>query len=81
MGIVPIPGIGLLPSAKEPQGDLRPPGIFDVDGAARPGDSERRRQERKAAGAEEDEKDDLMLDTETEPGEGSEGSSSVDYFA
>jgi hypothetical protein len=81
MGIVPIPGIRPLPGANAAQADFRSPEVFDIEGSARPGDGEGQRQGRKAAGAEENDKNDLMLDAETESGEGSEGSSRVDYFA
>jgi hypothetical protein len=82
MEITPISGIRALPAGRAPQADSRPPEIFDVAGSARPGDGEGQRQGRKAAGAEENDKDDLMLDAETESSEGSEGSPSrVDYFA
>jgi len=80
MEIAPIPGIRALPAVKGPQADLRPPEIFDIQGSARPGDGEGQRNGRKAAGAEENDKDDLMLDAES--GEGQEGASpSIDYFA
>jgi hypothetical protein len=82
MEIGPIPGIRAMPAVKAPQAEFSLPEIFDVEGSARPGDSERQRGGRKAAGAEEDEKDDLMVDAETEAGGGAEGASSrVDYFA
>jgi len=83
MEIAPIPGIRGLPAVKAPQGDFRPPEVFDLDGAARPGDSDRQRGGRKASGAEENDEDDLMLEAETEPGEtlGADSARSVDYFA
>jgi hypothetical protein len=76
MEIAPIPGIRALPTVKAPQSDFRPPEIFDIEGSARPGDGEERRNRRKAAGAEENDKDDLLEDAELE-GE----ASSIDYFA
>jgi hypothetical protein len=83
MEIAPIPGIRALPAVKAPQADFRPPEVFDIEGSARPGDGERQRQGRKAAGAEENDREDLMLDAETEPGGTIEEESarSVDYFA
>jgi hypothetical protein len=82
MEIVPIPGIRALPVVKAPQGDYRPPEVFDIEGSARPGDGEGQRNGRKASGAEENDEDDLMLDAETESGGGAGDSSSrVDYFA
>jgi hypothetical protein len=82
MEIAPIPGIRALPAVKAPQGDFRPPEVFDIEGSARPGDSEGQRNGRKASGAEENDEDDLMVDAEAESGGGAEDSSSrVDYFA
>ncbi len=77
MEIAPIPGIRALSAVKAPRAEFRPPEIFDIEGSARPGDDQGQRQGRKAAGAEEDEEDDLMLDAANESG----GTSSVDYFA
>jgi hypothetical protein len=77
MEIAPIPGIRALQAVKAPQADFRPPEIFDIEGSAKPGEGQERRQGRKAAGAEEDDKDDLMLDAENDSGE----TSGIDYFA
>ncbi len=77
MEIAPIPGIRALPAVKAPQADFRPPEIFDIEGSARPGDGQGQRNGRKAAGAEEDEQDDLALDAENESG----NTSGIDYFA
>jgi hypothetical protein len=77
MEIAPIPGIRALPAVKAPQADFRPPEIFELEGSARPGDGEGQQAGRKAAGAEENDQDDLMLDAEAEP----DGASGVDYFA
>jgi hypothetical protein len=74
MEIAPIPGIRALQAVKGPQADFRPPEIFDIEG-------QERRQGRKAAGAEEDDKDDLMLDAENDSGEEHEGPPRIDYFA
>jgi hypothetical protein len=82
MEISPISGIRTLPTMKAPQGDFRPPEVFDIEESARPGDGDRQRSGRKASGAEENDEDDLMLDAETESGGGAEDSSSgIDYFA
>jgi hypothetical protein len=82
MEIAPIPGIRALQAVKAPQAEFRPPEIFDIEGSARPGDGQERRNGRKAAGAEENEEDDLMLGAENESGGGPEGSASrIDYFA
>ena len=77
MEIAPIPGIRALQAVKAPQADFRPPEIFDIEGSARPGDGQGQRNGRKAAGAEEDEQDDLALDAENESG----NTSGIDYFA
>ena len=80
MGIAPIPGIRALPSPKAAQPDFRLPEVFDIEGSARPGDDQGQRNGRKAAGAEENEQDDLILDAENN--EGQEASSGhVDFFA
>jgi len=84
MEIAPIPGIRALPAVKAPQADFRPPEVFDIEGSARPGDGQGQRNGRKAAGAEENDKDDLTLDTETESGSDTQDISSgtrIDYFA
>jgi len=82
MEIAPIPGIRMLPAVRAPQGDFRPPEVFDIDGSARPGDGDRQRGGRKASGAEENDEDDLMLEAEAESGaEADAGSRQVDYFA
>jgi hypothetical protein len=81
MEIAPIPGIRALQAVKGPQADFRPPEIFDIEGSAKPGEGQERRQGRKAAGAEEDDKDDLMLDAENDSGEEHEGPPRIDYFA
>ena len=77
MEIAPIPGIRAVATVKAPRAEFRPPEIFDIEASARPGDDQGQRQGRKAAGAEEDEEDDPMLDATNESG----GTSSVDYFA
>jgi hypothetical protein len=88
MEMSPIPGIRVQPAVDAPQGDLRLPEVFEIEGSARPGDGERQRGGRKGSGAEENDadqeiEDDPMLDAETESGGTSgEGSArSVDYFA
>jgi len=83
MEIAPIPGIRALPAVKTPQGNFRPPEVFDIEGSARPDDGEGQRGGRKASGAEENDGDDLMLDAETESGGTLQEDSArnVDYFA
>jgi hypothetical protein len=84
MEIGPIPGIRALSAVKAPTANLRPPAVFDIDPSAKPSDGREQGSGRKAAGAEENEEDDLMLEGETErsaeapdevPGR------QVDYFA
>lgn len=84
MEIAPIPGIRALPAIRAPQGNFRPPEVFDIEGAARPGDGEGQRGGRKASGAEENEADELMLEVEAESRAGAREelpARTVDYFA
>ena len=77
MEIAPIPGIRVLPAVKTRPTEFRLPEIFDLEGPARPAEGQDQRKDGKAAGAEENDQDDLLLDAEPEKREG-EG---VDYFA
>ncbi len=77
MEIAPIPGIRLLPAAKAPQVGLRPPEIFGIDAAARPDEGQQQRQDRKGAGAEENDPDDLLLDEDADK----DPVPQIDYFA
>jgi len=84
MEIAPIPGIRAMPAVKVQQGDFRPPAIFDIDASAKPGEGGGQRSSRKAAGAEEDGEEDLLLDGEIEPGDEAfeeVPARQVDYFA
>ncbi len=83
MEITPIPGIRALPAVSAPQGNFRPPEVFNLEGSAKPGDGERQGGGRKASGAEENDEDDLLLEAETESGEtsGEDSAHSVDFFA
>ena len=84
MEIALIPGIRALPGVRAPQPEMRAPAIFDIDPSSRPGDGTEQRSGRKAAGAEENEEDDLALEDETAAGgEDPEESPArqVDYFA
>ena len=84
MEIAPIPGIRALPAVRAAQAEIRPPSIFDIDASARPGDDGEQRNKRKAAGAEENEEDDLGLEGEAAAGaEPFEAAlpKQVDYFA
>lgn len=76
MEIAPIPGVRALPVMKTSRTEFGLPEVFELEGAARPGDGETQREGKKAAGAEEDDPDDLMQDAETD-GEAPQ----VDYFA
>jgi hypothetical protein len=83
MEIAPIPGIRALPAVRAAQAEIRP-SIFDIDASARPGDDGEQRNKRKAAGAEENEEDDLGLEGEAAAGaEPLEAAlpKQVDYFA
>ena len=80
MGIAPIPGIRALPSSKAAQPDFGLQEVFEIEGSARPGDGQGQRNGSKAAGAEENEQDDLMLDAENNEGQ-EESSGHVDFFA
>ncbi len=84
MEIAPIPGIRALPAVKPRQADFRPPEIFDIKGPAKPGDGSGPRGARRAAGAEENEEDELTMEGEAsadgdELEEDADGR--IDYFA
>ena len=84
MEIGPIPGIRALPAVKASQAELRPPAIFDVMASAKPGDGGAQGSRKKAAGAEENDADELTLEGEIEPGSESREETpvrQVDYFA
>jgi hypothetical protein len=79
--IGPIPGIRALGAVSGQRRVLDPPAVFDIDGSAKPGDGAVQRANLKGEGAEEDDKDDLNLESEgDDEGEGS-AKGSVDYFA
>ena len=69
MEIGPIPGIRGIPVSSR-QGVLRPPAVFDVDASAKPGEDGGQKNGRKAAGAEENDQDDLRADIEEDSGTG-----------
>jgi len=84
MEIAPIPGVRALPAVRAPQAEMRAPAIFDIDPPSRAGDSAEQRNRRKAAGAEENEDDDLAREGETtDSGADLEEAPArqVDYFA
>jgi hypothetical protein len=80
MEIGAVPGIGALSVLRSRVMELDPPAIFTIDGSARPGDRAAQRIGRKAAGAEEDGEDLLMLEGERNEGDEDAGRN-VDYFA
>jgi hypothetical protein len=67
MEIGPVLGIRALQAVRAPSA-VRSPALFDIDALAKPGDGGGSRNGRKAAGAEEDEEDDLTIDSELEQG-------------
>ena len=84
MEIAPIPGIRAVAALRPPQNEMRAPAIFDIDASSRPRDDTRQRNGRKAAGAEENEDNDLALESETasrEPDLEEAPLRQVDYFA
>jgi hypothetical protein len=68
MEIAPIPGIRALPAVRAPHEEMRPPAIFEIDPSAKPEDGGEQRSGRKATGAEENEEEDLLLESETAAG-------------
>jgi hypothetical protein len=80
MEIGAIPGIAALSAGRARPAEFEAPAIFDIEGSAKPGDESAQRRNRKAAGAEENEEDDLLLGAEGEEGDES-AQKSVDYFA
>jgi len=84
MEIAPIPGIRALPAVRAPQAEMRAPAIFDIDPSSRPCADAEQRSRKKAAGAEENEDDDLALEGETAGGGvdlEKAPARQVDYFA
>ncbi len=84
MEIAPIPGIRALPAVKPRQADFRPPEVFDITGSAKPQDGSGQRGARRAAGAEENEEDELMVEGESSrDGDVLEedAGGNIDYFA
>jgi hypothetical protein len=78
MEIGPISGVRALGAVTARRTDWHGPAVFDIDGSAKPGDGNVQTRAMKAAGAEEDGEDELVV--ESAPGEES-GGKSVDYFA
>jgi len=63
MELGPIPGVRGLPAVRQGSSDFRPPAIFEIDAAAKPGDGGGQRNGRKAAGAEEN-ADELTIESQ-----------------
>ncbi len=83
MQIGPIREFRILPAMKAPPVDPQLTALFDIEGTGQAGDDSYSRGARKAAGAEEDEKDEGAgegLESDAEPaGDGS--IRSISYFA
>ena len=83
MQIGPIPEFRILPAMKAPPVDPQLTVLFDIEGTAQAGDDTYSRGARKAAGAEEDEKDESAaegLESAPEP-PGDSPMNSISYFA
>ena len=78
MEIGPVPGIRAFSAVKAPPADTQLSAIFDIDALSKTGDGAVKAL-RKAAGAEEDEDDDLTLAADGEPA--GELPSRVSFFA
>lgn len=84
MEIGPVPGIRGIPAVTARRAEMQPPAVFDIDASAKPEEDGGQRSGRKAAGAEENEEDERMLDGELEAGDDAPetaGKGRVDYFA
>jgi len=84
MEIAPIAGIRALAAVRSQQAEMRAPAIFDIDPSSRPRNGAEQRNGRKAAGAEENEEDDLAAESETATGADAVEdlpAKQVDYFA
>ena len=84
MEIAHIPGIRALPAVRAPQTEMRAPAVFDIDPSSKPDGDAEQRSWKKAAGAEENEEEELGLDGETTGGGvdlEETPARQVDYFA
>jgi hypothetical protein len=84
MEIGPIPGIRELQGMRAPSAGAKPPAIFDIDASAKAGDGRGSTNGRKAAGAEEDEENDLGTGDELDQGSEEQeevSPSHVNFFA
>ena len=65
MEISPIPGIRALPAVKAPPVDPRLSAVFDIENSSGPGDDTYSCNGRKAAGGQDDEAEESLLDAES----------------
>jgi hypothetical protein len=81
MEIAPISGIRAVPAVKAPPADARLSAVFDIENSSGAGDDTYSGSGRKAAGGQDDEDEDSLLDTE--PGSelsGGEGGGSINIL-
>ncbi len=81
MELSPIPGVRAFPTAKAASADFQLSALLDIDQVARPGQSARSGERKKAAGAEEMEEDDLALAGEPSDSPNEAPQSSISFFA
>ena len=65
MEISPIPGIRALPAVKAPPADPRLSAVFDIENSSGAGDDTYSGSGRKAAGGQDDEDEESLLDAES----------------
>jgi hypothetical protein len=65
MEISPIPGIRALPAVKAPPADPRLSAVFDIENSSGAGDDTYSGSGRKAAGGQDDEAEESLLDAES----------------
>jgi hypothetical protein len=80
MEIGPIPGIRAIGALRAERADWQTPAILDIEAGAKPGDGIVQRTGRKAAGAEEEEDDELDLEDRNEAASETPARN-IDYFA
>jgi hypothetical protein len=81
MELSPIPGMRAYTAAKAAPADFQLSALLDIDEVARPGNSARSGERKKAAGAEEMESDELTLAGEASDSAGDAPESSISLFA
>jgi hypothetical protein len=77
----PIPGMRAYSAAKAAPADFQLSALLDVDEVARPGNSARSGERKKASGAEEMESDDLALAGDPSDASADAPESSISFFA